>query len=96
MIVVRSFWRAPEHTISESIHEASQVEGLTITMTGIDDDRDPQAQSLEQMKNEFVAAQQRRRAMAPVADSRHDDTGSGPPPARPSADDLASIADLRP
>ena len=33
-------------------------------MTSIDDDRDPQVQQLERMKNEFLVAQQRRRERA--------------------------------
>ena len=34
-------------------------------MTSIDDDRDPQAQRLERMKNDFLVAQRRRRERAP-------------------------------
>ena len=64
-------------------------------MTSIDDDRDPQAQRLERMKNDFLVAQQRRRERAPVAASPHDDTGDRPvlagPPAR-----WPGIAALRP
>jgi hypothetical protein len=65
-------------------------------MTSINDERDPQAQRLEQMKNEFLVAQQRRRERARGAASRHDDTGDGPPLAGPAADGLTGIAALRP
>ena len=65
-------------------------------MTGIDDDRDPQAQRLERMKNEFLVAQQRRRQRAPGAASRHDDTADGPPLAGPAADGVTGVAALRP
>jgi hypothetical protein len=47
-------------------------------MTSVDADRDPQAQQLEQMKNDFLVAQQRRRERA--AASRGDSgDGDGPP-----------------
>ena len=57
---------------------------MTITMTSVDDDRDPQVQQLERMKNDFLVAQQQRRER--VA-SRRDDTGDGdgPPLAGPVA-----------
>jgi hypothetical protein len=49
----------------------------------MDDDRDPQVQQLERMKQDFLVAQQRRRERA--AASRRGDTGDGegPPLARP-------------
>lgn len=52
-------------------------------MTSMDDDRDPQVQQLERMKQDFLVAQQRRRERA--AASRRGDTGDGegPPLARP-------------
>jgi len=67
-----------------------------ITMTRIDDDRDPEVQQLERMKNEFLVAQQRRRERA--AALRRGDTGDGdgPPLAGPLADRQAGIAALRP
>ena len=65
-------------------------------MTSIDDERDPRAQRLERMKNEFLVAQQRRRERAPEAASRPDDTGDGPPLTIPAADALTGIAALRP
>ena len=65
-------------------------------MTSIDDDRDPQPQRLERMKNDFLIAQQRRRERAPGAALRHDDTGDAPLLQRPAADGLPGIADLRP
>jgi hypothetical protein len=65
-------------------------------MTGIDDDRDPQALRLERMKNDFLVAQQRRRERAPGAASHHDDTGDGPLLPSPGADRLPGFADLRP
>ena len=65
-------------------------------MTSIDGDRDSQAQRLEQMKNDFLVAQQRRRQRAPGAAPRHEDTGEGPPLAGPAADGLTGVAALRP
>ena len=65
-------------------------------MTSIDDDRDPQAQRLERVKNDFLVAQQRRRERAPEAASRRDNTGDGPPLPSPAADGLTGIAALRP
>jgi hypothetical protein len=47
-------------------------------MTSIHDERDPPAQRLEWMKNEFLVAQRRRREWADGAASRHDDTDGGP------------------
>jgi hypothetical protein len=47
-------------------------------MTSTDDARDPPAQRLEWMKNEFLFAQRRRRERAHGAASRHDDTDGGP------------------
>jgi len=52
-------------------------------MTNADDVLDPQVQTLEQMKNEFLAAQQRRRERAPELAPRHDNTGNEPPLAGP-------------
>ena len=61
-------------------------------MTTMDDDRDPQAERLEQMKNEFLVAQQRRRERAaPGAPSRHDDAGNEPPLAGPVADSQVAV-----
>ena len=65
-------------------------------MTSTDDDRDPQAQRLERMKNDFLVAQQQRCERAPEAASRRDDAGNGPPLAGPAADGLTGIAALRP
>ena len=73
-----------------------RVGTLMLTMTSIDAEREPQAQRVERMKNDFLVAQQRRRERAPGAASRHDDTGDGPAPAGPAADGLAGIAALRP
>jgi hypothetical protein len=70
--------------------------GERVTMTSIDDERDPQAQRLERMKNDFLVAQQRRRERAPGPAPRRDNTGDGPPPAGPAADGLTGIAALRP
>jgi hypothetical protein len=53
-------------------------------MTNADDDLDPQLQTLEQMKNEFLVAQQRHRDRN-ASVSRHDDAGSAPPQAGPVA-----------
>ena len=61
-----------------------------------DDDRDPQAQRLEEMKREFRVAQQRRRQRAPEAASRPDDADDGPPLESPGADGLSGVADWRP
>jgi len=60
------------------------------------DDRDPQAQQLERMKNEFLVAQQRRRERA--AAERRGDTGDGDgaPPAVPVTDSHAGVAAVRP
>jgi len=58
---------------------------MAITMTSIDDDRDPKVQRLEQMKTDFLVAQQRRRERAA---SRPGDTGDGDGP--PLADPVAA------
>ena len=60
------------------------------------DDRDPQVQQLERMKNEFLVAQQRRRERA--AAERRGDTGDGdgPPLAGPVTDGQTGIAAVRP
>ena len=62
---------------------------MSITMTSIDDDRDPQVQEqeLERMKNDFLVAQQRRRERAA---SRPGDPGDddGPPLSDPVASAL--------
>ena len=65
-------------------------------MTSIDDDRDPQVQQLERMKNDFLVAQQRRRER--VAATRPGDSGDGdgPPLAGRAAGGLTGIAALRP
>src|SRR5688500_893572 len=57
-------------------------------MSSVDDDRDPQEQRLERMKNDFLVAQRRRRERTPVAALRHDDGGDGPPLAGPAPDGL--------
>jgi len=49
-------------------------------MTRIDQDRDPQMEQLERMKNVFLVAQQRRRDRA--AASRRADPGDGDGPPR--------------
>jgi len=54
-------------------------------MTNADDDRTPQSQTLQQMRDEFLVAQQRRRERVALAGSRRDDAGSEPPQAGPVA-----------
>jgi hypothetical protein len=53
-------------------------------MTRIDDERDPQVQQLERMKNDFLVAQQRRRERAAASHGGNtddtDDTGDGDVP----------------
>ena len=60
-------------------------------MTNADDVLDPQLQTLEQMKAEFLAAQQRRRERAPEPAPRHDDTGNEPPLAGPVVDSQVAV-----
>ncbi len=59
------------------------------------DDANPQAERLERMKSEFLAAQQRRRANLPEAAVRPGDTGDGPIQTRPAGETPAVIADVR-
>jgi hypothetical protein len=47
-------------------------------MLAADDQGDPQAQRLERMRSEFLAAQQRRRQSAPPPATRPDHTDDGP------------------
>jgi hypothetical protein len=56
---------------------------------------DSQAERLERMKSEFLAAQ-RRRGRAPYATARPDDTNNGPPMAGPADETLTAIAAVRP
>jgi len=64
-------------------------------MTTLDLDGDPQAQLLERMKSEFLAAQQRRRNQAPPP--RPDDTNDGRPrTAEPDGGGMAIAAAVRP
>ena len=58
-------------------------------------DGDPQSQQLDRMKNEFLAAQQRRRNQAPVT-TRPDDTHDGPRTADPDGGGMAIAAAVRP
>jgi hypothetical protein len=58
------------------------------------DDGTPQAERLEQMKREFLVAQQRRREQPPR--SRSDGTDDGPLLAGPSDKTPTSIAAVRP
>lgn len=59
------------------------------------DDGTPQAERLEQMKREFLVAQQRRREQPPHA-SRSDGTDDGPLLSGPSDKTPTSIAAVRP
>jgi hypothetical protein len=59
------------------------------------DDGDPQAERLEQMKSEFLAAQQRRRERALHATSRPHDTDDGPLQAGPADETPTGIAAVR-
>ena len=65
-------------------------------MTSIDDDRDPQVQQLERMKNDFLVAQQRRRERAAASSRGDTGDGDGPPLAGPVADGQTGITALRP
>ena len=65
-------------------------------MTSTDTDREPGAERLEQMKNDFLAAQQRRRNSTPAAAARPDETGKGPDLAGPAPDRRRSVAMFRP
>jgi hypothetical protein len=67
-----------------------------VTMISIFDESDPQAQRLEQMKNEFLIAQQRRRERTPAAAPRPDHTDDRPLLAGPAAGRLTEIAAVRP
>jgi len=62
----------------------------------VEDESDPQAQRLERMKSEFLVAQQQRRARAPEAVPRPDDTDDGPLMAGPADGTLTGIAAVRP
>jgi len=54
-----------------------------------------QAERLERMKSEFLAAQQRR-GRVPHATARRDDTDDGPIVAGPAEETLTGIAAVRP
>jgi len=60
----------------------------------VDDAVNP-GQRLERMKNEFLAAQQRRCNMAPGAAARPDHTDDGPPVAGPADETLTGLAAVR-
>jgi hypothetical protein len=61
----------------------------------LEDEGDSQAERLERMKREFLAAQ-RRRGRAPQATARPDDTDDGPLLAGPAAGTPTGIAAVRP
>ncbi len=54
-------------------------------MTNADDDRTPQSQTLQQRKDVFLLAQQRRRERLALAALHRNDAGSEPPQAGPIA-----------
>ena len=56
---------------------------------------DSQAERIQRMKSEFLAAQ-RRRGRAPRATARPDDTDDGPILAGPADETLTGIAAVRP
>ena len=62
----------------------------------LEDEGESQAERLERMKAEFLMAQQRRRARAPEAVPRPDDTDDGPLMAGPADGTLTGIAAVRP
>ena len=62
----------------------------------LEDEGISQAERLERMKREFLAAQQRRRGRAPQATARPDDTDDGPLLAGPAAGTPTGIAAVRP
>ena len=62
---------------------------------GRESEGDPQAERLERMKSEFLAAQ-RRRGRAPHATARPDDTDNGPLLDGPADETLTGIAAVRP
>jgi len=57
---------------------------------------DPQPQSLERMKTEFLVAQQRRRDRACAAVAHPDHTNDGPLGAGPADGTLSGVAAVRP
>jgi hypothetical protein len=65
-------------------------------MTSIDDDRDPQGQELERMKNDFLVAQQRRRERIAAMRPGGTGDGDGPPLAGRAAVGRTRSAALRP
>jgi hypothetical protein len=65
-------------------------------MTSTVDDRDSHAKRLERMRNDFLAAQQRRRDRAPTEAVRHEETGDGPRLTAHGADRPHDIATMRP
>ena len=66
-------------------------------MTSNDDDREPQADRLERMKSEFLAAQQRRREKAAAdATARRGEATDEAPVADRATDGLNAVAFLRP
>jgi hypothetical protein len=70
-------------------------EASAILAGSVGDDAGPQAQSLERMQHEFLAAQQRRRDAKP-ADARPDDTDDRPLLAGPADGSLSGLAAARP
>jgi hypothetical protein len=62
----------------------------------LDGEIDPQAERLERMKSEFLAAQQRRRDRVPAAALGPEHTDDGPTLAGPADGALSSIAAVRP
>ena len=60
------------------------------------DEGTPQAERLEQMKSEFLVAQQRRREKPLEAAARSDGTDDGPLQAGPTDETPAGIAAMRP
>jgi hypothetical protein len=61
----------------------------------LEDEGVSQAERLERMKSEFLAAQQRR-GRAPHATARRDDTDDGPILVGPADETLTGIAAVRP
>jgi hypothetical protein len=97
-ILVSCSLRIPRHCCSflRKHPRGSPVVRLAITMASIDDERDPQVQQLERMKNEFLLAQQRRRERAAASRRGGTGDGDGPPLAGPTADGQRGTAALRP
>ncbi len=65
-------------------------------MTGTHDEREPQVQQLERMRNEFLVAQQVRREKAAATGRADNGDGDGPHLAGPVTDGQAGIAAVRP